>query len=145
MISLRVTASAQTIEVRNNDINLADGGYGIFAVNNFSLNGTLANLIAENNRITRRNRTMTCDWCNIFNVPNFLLKNNTFDTSAVGRVRGSQGYVGENRALDGSHTTKKARLWRPKESTNNQLRTIPTVSLEKQPTGRLAKPLRTGQ
>lgn len=127
MISLRVTASADTIEVHNNEISLADGGYGIFAVNNGKLNGTLTNLIAEGNRITRRARKAPAEWVNIFNVPNFVLKNNIYDASAVGRVRGSRGYIGENRSADGGWVTKTARLKVAKESTTNQLQAIKTV------------------
>ena len=122
MISVRVTSGIKTISILNNEINLVDGGYGIFAVNNFNLNGTLKNLVVENNRITRRSRTATADWCNIFNLPSFVLKNNIYDSSMVGRVRGSKGYVGENRSTDGAWSTKPVRLSAPKESKTNQLR-----------------------
>jgi hypothetical protein len=124
MISVRVSSRINTIEVRNNDINLSDGGYGIFAVNNFNLNGTLKNLIAENNRITCRKHVATAEWCNIFNLPSFVLKNNIYDSSMVGRIRGSKGYVGLNRSSDGTWSTKPVRLTAPKESKTNQLKAI---------------------
>jgi len=124
MISVRVTSRINTIEIRNNDINLSDGGYGIFAVNNFNLNGTLKNLIAEDNRITCRKHAATADWCNIFNLPSFVLKNNIYDSSMVGRIRGSKGYVGLNRSSDGTWSTKPVRLTAPKESKTNQLKAI---------------------
>jgi hypothetical protein len=124
MISVRVSSRIKTISIFNNEINLADGGYGIFAVNNFNLNGTLKNLVAENNRITRRSRKATADWCNIFNLPDFVLRNNVYDSSMVGRIRGSKGYVGENRSTDGAWSTKPVRLTAPKESKTNQLKAV---------------------
>ena len=126
MISLRVTTSVDAIEVRNNEISLADGGYGISAVNNGKLNGTLMNLIAEENRITRRARKASADWVNIFKVPNLTLKNNIYDATAIGRVRGSRGYIGENRSEDGLWVTKSTQLKAAKESTTNQLQVVKT-------------------
>jgi len=84
------------------------------------------NLIAEENRITRRARKASADWVNIFKVPNLTLKNNIYDATAIGRVRGSRGYIGENRSEDGLWVTKSTQLKAAKESTTNQLQVVKT-------------------
>jgi hypothetical protein len=114
----RHSAVINKLVIQDNDIEMHDGGYGIFAIKNSSADGTISSAWIDGNRISVIPPGANPCWINLYGIPKFFLRKNTYPNGASHFVASCSGWIGHNYWSNGVNRTLEKRITSPGDLTD---------------------------